>query len=290
MRWLASTAFYATKSARQKLYVSDITLEISGKGKLKLEQGAGKLRVIGEVGLLLPNGVRVEQELDIEAFRHWIVSAGMTVALPDPRPVDPHRGHSAPAAAVPTFRIQTDTRIEGLSYVPDFITPEEENEIIRLVDGGTWLDDLKRRVQHYGWKYDYKARKITPSAYLGPIPDWTQGLARRLFEAGLMTQMADQVIINEYLGNQSIASHIDCQNCFQGSIAMISLCESWEMIFRGPGKQVVGKILERRSAQSIDGPARNIWKHEIPKRLHEASGLRHRRVSLTFRKVKPPKP
>jgi hypothetical protein len=48
--------------------------------------------------------------------------------------------------------------ISGLQYCPNFITAEEEQALIEIIDQQTWLNDLKRRVQHYGYKYDYKAR------------------------------------------------------------------------------------------------------------------------------------
>ena len=45
-----------------------------------------------------------------------------------------------------------------------------------------WRDDLRRRVQHYGWLYDYKARSITSDMHVGPLPDWLAKLAKRLYE------------------------------------------------------------------------------------------------------------
>jgi len=49
--------------------------------------------------------------------------------------------------------------IVGLRYLADFITPEQHDELLQSVDAEPWLTDLKRRVQHYGYKYDYPARK-----------------------------------------------------------------------------------------------------------------------------------
>ena len=66
---------------------------------------------------------------------------------------------------------------------------------------------------------------------------------------------------------------------------MISLNETWEMIFSGPRSQKVARQLQRRSAAVLTGEARMIWKHEIPSRAREPWGRRGRRVSLTFRKV-----
>ena len=70
---------------------------------------------------------------------------------------------------------------------------------------------------------------------------------------------------------------------------MISLLEPWEMIFRGPGGDPkVGKVLDRRSVAAMHGDARYLWTHEIPRRKNEPGlGPRHRRISLTFRRVLP---
>jgi hypothetical protein len=40
--------------------------------------------------------------------------------------------------------------INGLAYIPDFIPPQEEVDLIQIIDAQTWLADLKRRVQRYG--------------------------------------------------------------------------------------------------------------------------------------------
>ena len=50
--------------------------------------------------------------------------------------------------------------ISGLNYIDEFINQEEEVNLIQLIDAMPWRNDLKRRVQHYGYIYDYKSRKI----------------------------------------------------------------------------------------------------------------------------------
>lgn len=46
--------------------------------------------------------------------------------------------------------------ISGKEYISDYITTEEAENLRKRIDKETWLDDLKRRVQHYGYKYDSK--------------------------------------------------------------------------------------------------------------------------------------
>jgi alkylated DNA repair dioxygenase AlkB len=107
-----------------------------------------------------------------------------------------------------------------------------------------------------------------------------------LADLHLTPQVSDQVIVNEYQGKQGIAPHIDCKPCFADGIAMLSLLESWEMVFRKEnGGAKLGQVLERRSVAVMTGEARYEWSHEIPKRKTERKVLRERRVSITFRRV-----
>jgi hypothetical protein len=39
---------------------------------------------------------------------------------------------------------------------------------------------MKRRVQHYGWQYDYKASRVDSASYLGPLLDIFSEIAGRI--------------------------------------------------------------------------------------------------------------
>ena len=181
--------------------------------------------------------------------------------------------------------------IEGMSYHEEFISIEEESELIEKILGQTWLGDLKRRVQHYGWKYDYKARSLDYSMYLGMLPDWISLLSKRLVAHGMMTEEPDQVIINEYKPGQGIANHVDCEPCFGDTIISLSLASPCIMNFinlRSQQKRCV--VLQPRSVVVIKGDARYCWSHGIPARLaDQIDGERINRkvrISMTFRTVK----
>lgn len=45
----------------------------------------------------------------------------------------------------------------GILYLPNFITEKLENVFAAQLDLAVWSNDLKRRVQHFGYRYDYKA-------------------------------------------------------------------------------------------------------------------------------------
>ena len=184
--------------------------------------------------------------------------------------------------------------IEGLYYVPAFMDPAEEDKAIDRVDSsaGEWRADLERRVQHYGWRYDYRAKTVTANMRIGPLPGWIQAIAERLHaETGLFDRVPDQAIVNEYKPGQGIAMHTD-RHCFGPSVATVSLGDAWEMCLRrsrdrqAPMRHI---MLERGSALILCGSARADWMHGIAKRRTEGGGdvkrARRRRLSLTFRTV-----
>ncbi|MGI9558439.1 MAG: alpha-ketoglutarate-dependent dioxygenase AlkB [Thermodesulfobacteriota bacterium] len=195
------------------------------------------------------------------------------------------------------------SNIPGLEYKLDYITETKEQEFLKWIDRQKWITDLKRRVQHYGWKYDYKARKVHKDMQLGDLPEPLASFAKKLHEDGLIAELPDQVIVNEYEPGQGIAPHVDCEPCFGDTILTMSLGSGCVMEFTkaeknddklGRKKPVEPKEkipvwLEPRSVVSMKGDSRWWWFHGIPTRSsddwNETNYPRTRRVSLTFRKV-----
>jgi alkylated DNA repair dioxygenase AlkB len=176
--------------------------------------------------------------------------------------------------------------IVGLAYVPDFLTSFEQESVLHEVDVQPWSNDLRRRVQHYGYRYDYKARRVDRSMYLGPLPAFAIPTAERLVQQALMAKVADQLIVNEYLPGQGITAHIDCEPCFGEQVAMVSLGWAYEMEFidSETGEKRVIKLAPG-SAVVVSGDARHKWLHQIKARKSDRGIPRKRRVSLTFRNV-----
>ncbi len=178
--------------------------------------------------------------------------------------------------------------ILGLTYLPDFINAEEEQELIACIDQEPWIHDLKRQVQHYGYRYDYKARMVTPDSYLGSLPEWVAAISDRLVRDNIFTKNPEQLIVNEYMPGQGISAHVDCVPCFGDTIAIISLGSSVMMRFcKEDERQEI--YLKPRSLAVISGSARYDWTHAIPARKSDKVGgikiPRARRISLTFRTV-----
>jgi hypothetical protein len=105
--------------------------------------------------------------------------------------------------------------VKGLYYAPEVI-----------FDGQAFLDELdqhswssvsdstqSRRVQHYGYRYDYLSRCVGEP--INPIPDGLlplqEGLTAICLENGIIdeTYVFNQCIVNEYESGQGISKHID---------------------------------------------------------------------------------
>lgn len=174
----------------------------------------------------------------------------------------------------------------GLRYIPDAITPETELSLLDAIDAHEWLTSMSRRVQHYGWKYDYKARRVSPDSYLGPLPKFLAPLVTLVQRRAGFTP--DQAIINEYKPGQGIAPHIDCEPCFGPTVAMVGLGSSTQMDFKHRHTGRTWSLrFERRALLTLEGDARTAWTHAIAKRHSDpgSPGRRGRRVSVTFRTV-----
>ncbi len=178
----------------------------------------------------------------------------------------------------------------GVIYIDNFLSHGEEEAIKDRLDAGEWSSTLKRRVQHFGYLYDYKARAVGADAYLGRLPEWLETLAERLVTHGYFSELPDQVIANEYLPGQGISAHVDCVPCFDDTIISISLLSQCEMVFRErSSSRALAVLLHPRSGIVLKGAGRYDWTHEIPARKSDAAGGtkmgRSRRISLTFRRL-----
>lgn len=180
--------------------------------------------------------------------------------------------------------------IDGLFYTDDFISDVEEKLLLEVIDSHNWDVSISRRVQQYGYKYDYLKREVNSSAYLGELPDFCKYIIDRLLEKRIFKDSPDQLIINEYKPGQGIAPHIDCIPCFKNVIASISLSSDCIMDFQNiSSKEKKHVLLKRRSLLALSAESRYKWTHAIAHRKEDKYGdttfSRDRRISLTFRNV-----
>ena len=174
----------------------------------------------------------------------------------------------------------------GARLVRDFVTPAEERRLLLRIGEASWLSDLNRRVQHYGFKYSYR----NPGAHepATPFPIWAEHMARRLapyFDGATPAQC----IVNEYRPGQGIGMHADHRD-FGAVVASLSLADDWPMRFRprnsrpyvrhgAPGDAVL--TLPRRSVLVLTGPSRDAYMHGIAP--EDTARQPATRISATFR-------
>jgi alkylated DNA repair dioxygenase AlkB len=176
--------------------------------------------------------------------------------------------------------------IAGLRYVADYLAPDTQELLLAAVDAQPWQTSVDHGVQIYGYRYSHRTREVFP---IGELPAWARELAERLWRDGLVPEMPNQLVANDYPPGAGIFAHID-QAVFGDTVASVSLGSACVMRFSDVRSECIEEcLLEPGSVLVLSGEARWSWKHEIPARAvdiwqtHERP--RSRRVSLTFRVV-----
>jgi DNA oxidative demethylase len=175
--------------------------------------------------------------------------------------------------------------VEGLAYQDDFVTPEEERELLELIEPLDFREiemrgqTAKRTVRHFGLGYDYDRAELVP---VEPLPEGLEWLRERA--AGLIERRPEelaQVLVSRYPEGAGIGWHRDAP-MFGSRIVGVSLAAPARMRFQRTvkGEREVAAIeLLPRSAYVLSGKARWSWQHSVP----PAKALRY---SVTFRTLK----
>lgn len=190
--------------------------------------------------------------------------------------------------------------IPGLRLYNDAISIEEEEYLLSAIDEQPWSSKLKRRVQHYGYTFNYITRSVDAKKNPPKLPEFLLSLYERLFSGGIeyvsgidgSLKLPDQCTINEYMPGQGISSHIDTHSAFHDRIMSLSLGSACVMNFlcEERSKDKIHLLLPRRSLLILSKEARYIYAHGISPRktdVYPDDTLvdRGRRVSITLRNV-----
>ncbi|KFM24129.1 Alkylated DNA repair protein alkB-like protein 8 [Auxenochlorella protothecoides] len=182
--------------------------------------------------------------------------------------------------------------IPGLDLILEFVSTQEEVELLALVDAQPWEYLAKRRVQHHGMRFEYATRHVEVGAAQAPLPPALHDfVALRLAPRIPGSQALDQVTVNEYVAGVGLSPHVDTHSAFGDTLLSLSLAGPCVMVFRKEGRADVALALPPRSLLVLQGEARHAWQHYIPHRKSDMVGgevvLRaERRVSFTFRQVR----
>ncbi|KAL0051627.1 hypothetical protein WJX82_010933 [Trebouxia sp. C0006] len=182
-----------------------------------------------------------------------------------------------------------DCTVPGLTLIQDFVSEEEEQALLGCAEEGQWETLARRRVCHFGYKFEYQSRNVDPQKPIQQFPAALQPVVERLQHLQDMPQV-DQCTVNEYSPGVGLSPHIDTHSAFTGAIASLSLAGPAVMEFRQGGESEA-VLLPPRSLLIMAGPARYCWHHYIPHRKADPmqGGLlprAPRRMSFTFRKVR----
>ncbi|XP_033986468.1 alpha-ketoglutarate-dependent dioxygenase alkB homolog 4 isoform X4 [Trematomus bernacchii] len=165
--------------------------------------------------------------------------------------------------AVPRDADSSCFSFPGVFLQEDFISEEEEVELIRTIDRDVWNDSQSgRRKQDFGPKVNFKKQKVRLSSFSG-LPAVSRSLVLRMqSEASLEDFRPVEQCNLEYLPQRgsSIDPHLD---------------DSWLW-----EEVQVSVLLPRRSLLVLFGEARHRWKHSIRR-----EDIQDRRVCSTFREL-----
>ncbi|HEU4809056.1 MAG TPA: alpha-ketoglutarate-dependent dioxygenase AlkB [Sphingomicrobium sp.] len=171
--------------------------------------------------------------------------------------------------------------IAGLEYRTDFVTPEEEQELVGHLSEADlspfkfqgWTG--KRLTRTFGWRYDFDDRSFAPAE---PIPGWLHQLRSKAAEfAGISPEDFVHVLLVRYDPGAGIGWHRD-RPVFE-TVVGVSLGTPAVLRFRRrrpAGFDRANIEVEPRSAYLLSGPARHEWEHSIAR----GETLR---FSITFR-------
>ena len=173
---------------------------------------------------------------------------------------------------------------DGLSYRPDFISPEEEASLLGAVAALPFQEahykewTAKRRIVSYGGRYDFSRNKLLEA---GPVPQFLHSLRERIAQwCDISPTRFSHAMIAEYRPGTQLGWHRDVPNF--DCIAGVSLSGPARMRFRpyppqkGKGRATLALDLQPRSVYMLRGTARWDWQHAI-------SPTKSLRYSITFR-------
>ena len=175
--------------------------------------------------------------------------------------------------------------VEGLRYVEDFVSLEEERNLLSFMEALEFREvtmrgqTAKRTVRHFGLDYEYESGALVPAE---PLPAPLHPLRERC--AQLMERQPEdlaQILVSRYPEGAGIGWHRDAP-IFGSRIAGVSLGSPCRMRFQrtvGGTRRVAAIELAPRSAYLLAGKARWSWQHSIP-------GTKALRYSVTFRTLK----
>ncbi len=179
-----------------------------------------------------------------------------------------------------------DDAPQGLLYVPDFISPADEQRILAEIEQGVEFYDFvlqgvaaKRKIHHFGYGYEFYSEAVHEQ---DPFPNWLIELRDKAAPfAGLPAEEMEQALVARYAPGAGIGWHRDAP-AFGPEVVGISLASDDTMRFRRLKDDVFElykQPIARRSLYVLRGASRSVWQHSI-------APVKQLRYAITFRTVR----
>lgn len=176
----------------------------------------------------------------------------------------------------------------GFVYRPDFLTKEEERELVGYIEDLPLRHAMdgeghtaKRRTMNFGWSYDFDKGKLIE----GPaLPLWLTPTARKIAKwLDIPHKRVAEALVTEYPPGAGIGWHRDNEN-FEHIIGIslsgwcrLRLRPTYSRLHRSRSTTDVTSLdIEPRSAYLMQKDSRWLFQHSVP----AVAGLRY---SITFR-------
>lgn len=142
--------------------------------------------------------------------------------------------------------VPPNNAVPGLTLKLNYITPEEERDLLLALENGPWENDWRRRIQQYGAGYSDSGGK---PGWIRDFPGWLEKLAERVGKDSGLERFPDNCVINEYIPPLGIAPHRDYP-AFGGTIACVSLGSDIILDF---------VMADRSQRVPVHMPGRSLW-------------------------------
>jgi alkylated DNA repair dioxygenase AlkB len=151
-----------------------------------------------------------------------------------------------------------DYKALGLLIVENFLTPEEEQEILNNLDKSVEkLDEADRnQVWRYGKKQPYHNRNLSKE-----VPVYLQTIINKILLNKILENEPLSVSINEYFPGQGMEAHTDNYNA--GPIITIVSLNSAAIIQFSRHGAVFNVDVPARSILQMQDDIRWKWKHKV---------------------------
>jgi alkylated DNA repair protein (DNA oxidative demethylase) len=173
---------------------------------------------------------------------------------------------------------------EGFAYYPEFITLEEERQLLLFMKKLSWNEfkmygvSAKRKIIHFGVGYEFMTKSITPAPAPPEELNFLTLKAAQVLNVGL--EDMKEILLTYYPKGSQIGWHYDAP-AFEDLIGVSLAGHSLLKLREGEDNKanIINTVLEPRSCYSIRGIARWKWQHHIPPVSED-------RYSITFRTLK----